>query len=153
MRCGSTTLGRFDSGAAPSQGLRAFMRDRTPADDLAAPSELPLKTAGNRPRLARTGAQQARTEGRRGRRRRFRHGPSRVAKGANQGKSERRNGMPRTLSVRGYEVLRTSLSHATAAVRVWTPSLSNTFSSCARTVVCEITSLAATSALGETLGH
>ena len=134
MRCGSTTLGRFDSGAAPSQGLPAFILDRTPADDLAAPSELPLKTAGNRPRLARTGAQQARTEGRRGRRRRFRHGPSRVAKGANQGKSERRNGMPRTLSV-------------------WTPSLSNTFSSCARTVVCEITSLAATSALGETLGH
>ena len=28
VRCGSPTLGRFDSGAAPSQGSRGFMRDR-----------------------------------------------------------------------------------------------------------------------------
>jgi hypothetical protein len=49
VRCGSPTLGRFDSGAAPSKGLRDSMRDPRHTRQLGGAHDHPLGSAGNRP--------------------------------------------------------------------------------------------------------
>ena len=49
VRCGNPTLGRFDSGAAPSKGLRDSMRDPRHTRQLGGAHDHPLGSAGNRP--------------------------------------------------------------------------------------------------------